>query len=97
MKMARLTYFIVVLMERMGILLFTFDKYIEHRLGNTVLANTHGFDLVLYLVVVMVIAVMSYVLFWKRSVLISWILILKKELDKNGYFQKITDEIENEG
>ena len=94
MKIARLVYILVVLMERVGIILFTFDKYIEHRLGNPVLANTHGFDLVLYLVPVLIIAVMSYVMFWKRSILISWILLLKKDIDSKGYYQRITDEIE---
>ena len=94
MKMARLIYFLEVIIERSLVLLFVLDKIGEWRFGNPVLIHTHGFNLVLYIVLIQIMVSLTF-LFTKRSVLITWMLILKRELDRNGYFQKITDEIED--
>ena len=91
---ARILYFLEVVIERMIIVLFSFDKFIEWDLGNPVLANIHGMDLIMYTVTVLIIVVSSYILLTKRSVMITWLLLLKKDLDKDGYYQAITDEIE---
>ena len=92
--MARLIYFLEVIIERSLVLLFVLDKIGEWRFGNPVLIHTHGFNLVLYIVLIQIMVSLTF-LFTKRSVLITWMLILKRELDRNGYFQKITDEIED--
>ena len=93
MKMARLIYFIEVIIERSLVLLLVLDKIGEWRFGNPVLIHTHGFNLVLYMVLIQIMVSLTF-LFTKRSVLITWMLLLKKDIDRNGYFQKITDEIE---
>lgn len=93
MKMARLIYFIEVIIERSLVLLLVLDKIGEWRFGNPVLIHTHGFNLVLYMVLIQIMVSLTF-LFTKRSVLITWMLLLKRELDRNGYFRKITDEIE---
>ena len=91
---ARILYFLEVVIERVIIFLFSFDKFIEWDLGNPVLANIHGNDLIMYIGTVLIIVVSSYILLTKRSVMITWLLLLKKDLDKDGYYQAITDEIE---
>ena len=93
MKMARLIYFIEVIIERSLVLLLVLDKIGEWRFGSPVLIHTHGFNLVLYMVLIQIMVSLTF-LFTKRSVLITWILILKRDIDKHGYYQKITDEIE---
>ena len=93
MKMARLIYFLEVIIERSLVLLLVLDKIGEWRFGNPVLIHTHGFNLALYMVLIQIMVSLTF-LFTKRSVLITWILILKRDIDKNGYYQKITDEIE---
>ena len=94
MMKARLLYFLEVIIERAVILLFTFDKYIQWRLGTPVLVNTHGIELIMYMTIVLILVLTSYILFTRRSIIITWILLLKKDVDKNGHYQKITDEIE---
>ena len=94
MKMARLIYFLEVIIERSLVLLLVLDKIGEWRFGNPVLIHTQGFNLALYMVLIQIMVSLTF-LFTKRSVLITWMLILKRELDRNGYFQKITDEIED--
>ena len=94
MMKARILYFLEVVIERVIIFLFSFDKFIEWDLGNPVLANIHGNDLIMYIGTVLIIVVSSYILLTKRSVMITWLLLLKKDLDKDGYYQAITDEIE---
>ena len=94
MKMARLIYFLEVIIERSLVLLLVLDKIGEWRFGNPVLIHTHGFNFVLYMVLIQIMVSLTF-LFTKRSVLITWMLLLKKEIDRNGYFQKITDEIED--
>lgn len=93
MKMARLIYFIEVIIERSLVLLLVLDKIGEWRFGSPVLMHTHGFNLVLYMVLVQIIVSLTF-MFTYRSVLITWILILKGDIDNHGYYQKITDEIE---
>ena len=95
MMKARLLYILEVLVERTLVMLLVWDKVAEWRFGNPVLIHTHGFNLVLYMVLILIMVSLTF-LFTRRSVLISWILILKKELDSKGYYQAITDEIENE-
>ena len=94
MKIAKLVYFLEVIIERSLVLLLVLDKIGEWRFGNPVLIHTHGFNLVLYMVLIQIMVLTSYILFTKRSVLITWILILKRDIDKHGYYQRITDEIE---
>ena len=94
MKMARLIYLLEVIVERSLVLLLVLDKIGEWRFGNPVLIHTHGFNLVLYMVLILIMVSLTF-LFTKRSVLITWTLILKKEIDKHGYFQAITNEIED--
>lgn len=92
--MARLIYFLEVIIERALVLLLVLDKIGEWRFGNPVLIHTHGFNFVLYMTLIQIMVALTF-LFTRRSILITWMLILKRELDRNGYFQKITDEIED--